>query len=158
MTADAGKVKGSISVRPEANRRGASRIQVREDLCRDCQACLLVCSLAHEGVCGPSLARLTVSKDMLRYEFYIRICEHCEEPACEAACPSGALAADERGISVIDDDLCTRCGSCADACPHQAIVYAESVDRYLKCDLCAGHDEPLCAVVCPVEALTLRGK
>lgn len=129
---------------------------MQEDLCRDCQACLLVCSLSHEGVCSPNMARLSVVKDALRYGFHIHMCQHCDDPACEAACPTGAMAADERGIRVIDPAVCTACGLCAEACPFGAIVHYEVEGRYLKCDLCAGHEAPLCAVVCPVGALTWR--
>ncbi len=136
---------------------GGPRVQVREDLCRDCQACLLACSLSHEGACSPNLARMAVVKDPLLYRFHIHLCQHCEDPACEAACPSGAMAPDERGIRVIDKEICTDCGLCAQACAYGAITYDEAGDRYLKCDLCAGQEAPLCAVVCPAEALTLRG-
>jgi len=131
---------------------------VQDDLCRDCQACLLACSLAHEGTCSPNMARLSVVKDALRYEFHIHMCQHCEEPACEAACPAGAMAPDARGIRVMDKGVCTECGLCAEACPYGAIVYYEAENRYLKCDLCAGREAPLCVVVCPVQALTWQGE
>lgn len=133
------------------------RVQARGDLCRDCHACMLACSLYHEGACAVSLARLLVNKDMAKYAFDIHICQHCDDPACEPACPTGALCADERGVLVIVDDECTRCGSCAQACSYGAIFYSAERDKYLKCDLCAGWAEgPLCVAVCPVGALTLE--
>lgn len=131
-------------------------IHTHADLCRDCQACALACSLYHEGACGPALARLIVTKDMARYEFDIRICQHCDEPECLAACPADAMSLDDRGVVIIDDDACNQCGACADSCPYDAIFYHEARDRYLKCDLCAGRvDGPLCAQLCPVGALTV---
>jgi len=130
-------------------------VQVDEDRCRDCQACTLACSLTHEGGCGPSLARLSVQKDMERYVFHIVICQHCAEPACLEACPTDALSLDSRGVVIMNEDLCTGCGSCAVACPFDAILYHRASDRYLKCDLCAGRDGgPVCVAVCPVGALT----
>lgn len=115
---------------------------------------MLACSLWHEGECNPALARLQVHKDMARLEYEIRICRHCVDPECLAACPEDAMRLDERGVVLIDDDLCIRCGSCQAACPYDAIFYNQSVDRYLKCDLCAGRAEgPLCAAICPVGAL-----
>jgi Fe-S-cluster-containing hydrogenase component 2 len=130
-------------------------IGVDEDRCRDCQACTLACSLSHEGGCAPSLARLSVTKDMARYVFHISVCHHCDEPACRDACPAGALSMDAGGVVFMDEEICESCGSCAEACPFDAIVYHDVSDRYLKCDLCFGRDEgPLCVAVCPVGALT----
>ena len=131
-------------------------IQTDAALCLDCQACMLVCSLHHERECSLGLARLAVSKDMARYEFEILVCQHCESPDCMAACPSDAMLLDDRGVVIILDDQCDRCGACADSCPHDAIFHNAAQDRYLKCDLCAGRDEgPLCVELCPVGALTL---
>lgn len=131
-------------------------IEVDEGRCRDCQACSLACSLAHEGGCGPSHARLAVRKDMARYVFGIVVCQHCVEPACLDACPTGALQLDGRGIVIMDEERCTSCGLCEAACPYGAILYQAADHRYLKCDLCAGRgDGPLCVAMCPVGALTL---
>lgn len=131
------------------------KIQVDARLCRDCQACVLACSLHHEGECNLGLARLVVSKDMAKYEFDIVICKHCDEPDCILACPSDAMAIDNRGVVIIIEEDCDRCGSCAASCPHGAIFFHEAQDRYIKCDLCADREEgPLCIEICPVEALT----
>lgn len=132
------------------------RIRVESPLCRDCQACTLACSLHHESECNLGLARLQVTKDMARYEFKIAVCQHCDEPDCVDACPSGALIRDGRGVVVLLDDECNRCGLCAPSCPYEAIFYYAPQDRYVKCDLCAGRAHgPLCVELCPVGALTL---
>ena len=134
----------------------SDKIRVDVRLCRDCQACTLACSLYHEGECNLALARLRVTKDMARYTFNILICQHCDSPDCTLACPAGAMRLDDRGVAIIDDDDCIRCGTCAADCPHDAIFYDEATDRYFKCDLCAGREEgPLCVELCPVGALTL---
>jgi Fe-S-cluster-containing hydrogenase component 2 len=102
------------------------------------------------------LARLVVTKDMARYEFDIVVCKHCDEPDCMLACPSEAMPLNDRGVVIILEEECDRCGACAVACPHDAIFYNELQDRYLKCDLCAGREQgPLCVELCPVQALTL---
>jgi len=132
-----------------------NKVLARSELCRDCQACTLACSLLHEGACSPSLARLRVDKDMARYAFRISICRHCDTPECVTACPVDAISIDDRGVAILDDEACIRCGSCADACPYDAIFYDEARDRYFKCDLCAEREDgPLCVAVCPVGALT----
>ncbi|MCS7261017.1 MAG: 4Fe-4S dicluster domain-containing protein [Anaerolineae bacterium] len=133
------------------------RIKTDASVCRECQACTLICSLHHEGACNPSLARLQVIKDMARYEFQILICQHCESPECLAACPSEAIVLNEQGVAVLLEDACIRCGVCAAACPYGVLFYDEARDRYLKCDLCAGRPEgPLCVAICPVGALMLE--
>ena len=129
-------------------------LQGDSDLCRDCQACVLACSLYHEGRCGPGLARLAIEKDMARYTFTVTVCRHCVSPACMEACPAGALDLDDRGVVVLDDAACIRCGACMEACPYGAISYNAAADRYLKCDLCAGRERPLCVEICPVGAVT----
>jgi len=138
----------------------SQRILADATLCRECQACTLACSLFHEGECNLNLARLVVTKDMARYEFDILICQHCDSPDCIAACPTdGAMLIGERGVVIILDDVCLRCGACAAACPYDTIFYNEAEDRYLKCDLCAGREGgPVCVELCPVGALTLSGE
>jgi len=133
-----------------------TKIHVDAELCRDCQACELACSLVREGQSNPALARLQVTKDMARYEFDILICQQCQPALCMEACPNEAILRDERGVVLILDEQCLRCGECAEACPYHAIFYHQATDRYLKCDLCAGVEGgPACVAICPVGALTL---
>lgn len=122
-------------------------------LCRDCQACVLACSLEHSGECSPRLARLAVHKDMARYEFSIVLCQHCDPAPCAEACPSKAIRPDVRGVLLIDPNDCVLCGECADACPHHALFTSPDGQRYLKCDLCPDQPAPLCAALCPVDAI-----
>ena len=141
----------------------AVRLLTYPDLCRDCQACTLACSLYHEGECNLSLARLRVLKNMAEYKFEIIVCRHCDDsPDCEAACPNGALAAQDWGVTglqvhIIDDAECLFCGACHAACPYNALFHDAKTDRYLKCDLCVGREGgPLCAAVCPVGAIVVE--
>ena len=63
---------------------------------------------------------------------------------------------DDRGVVIIEDKACIRCGACAESCPYDAIFYHEREDRYLKCDLCAGRAEgPLCVQLCPVSVFRM---
>lgn len=52
-------------------------------------------------------------------------------------------------IPVRDEDLCTKCGACEEACRFDAITVDE-VDE-LACEGCA-----FCTIVCPVDALTMK--
>ncbi len=135
------------------------RLIANDEACRGCEACTLACAVAHEGAAQPGLARLVVTKDMARYEFHIDYCRHCEDPPCLAACPTAAMSLDARGVVLIEDELCIRCGACAEACPYNAVYYLAEQDRYIKCDLCAGRPEgPLCVAFCPVEAMLLTAE
>ncbi len=49
-------------------------------------------------------------------------CMHCDEPACEKACPTGATQPRPDGVVSIDNDRCVGCGYCAMACPYEARV------------------------------------
>ena len=141
-----------------------AKLMAHPELCRDCQACTLACSLYHDGECSLSLARLRVLKDMEHYRFNIVICRQCDEPDCMGACPNEALRLNEgrrsptgEGVPVIYQDECLLCGACQTACPYSALFYDARSDRYLKCDMCSGRaDGPVCAQVCPVAAITVE--
>ncbi|WP_288071746.1 4Fe-4S binding protein, partial [Adlercreutzia caecimuris] len=47
-------------------------------------------------------------------------CQHCENPACLKACPTGATYKDEMGRVEIDYDKCIGCRMCMAACPYNA--------------------------------------
>ena len=116
--------------------------------------CVLACSLYHAGECNPSLARLSIAKELERHRFTITVCRHCEDPACFAACPADAMERDDRGVVSLVEEACVACGSCAAACPYDAISFHEGQGCYLKCDLCRGREGgAACIAVCPSGAL-----
>ncbi|MFH1676905.1 MAG: 4Fe-4S dicluster domain-containing protein [bacterium] len=88
-----------------------------------------------------------------------RMCMHCEEAACVAACPVGALVKTEEGPVVYDEWKCIGCRYCMLACPF-------SVPRYewedwnpaiRKCTFCfdriGADEEPACSKVCLTDAV-----
>jgi Fe-S-cluster-containing hydrogenase component 2 len=134
----------------------AEKIKAHPELCRDCQACMLVCSLYHDGENNPRLSRVQVSKDMANYVFDIHVCQHCDPPECMLVCPADAIRLNEQGVAILHFDDCIHCGACQDACPYQAIFYYQTMERYLKCDLCQGRSVgPACVQICPVGAIVL---
>jgi len=134
----------------------ARHILIEADLCRDCQACTLACSLFHHGECSLELARLRVNKDLAQHKVEINLCRQCDYPDCIAACPNAALRYDEHGRVRLFEEECLQCGACAGACRFHAIFYNANLGMYLKCDLCAGRPGgPACTELCPVGALTL---
>ena len=52
------------------------------------------------------------------------LCRACMAHPCTIVCPKNCIAKDDNG-AVIDQDLCIRCGKCAQVCPYNAIIYRE---------------------------------
>ncbi len=66
-----------------------------------------------------------------------RICNHCLNPSCVAACPSGALyKRGEDGIVLVDQEVCKGWRACVSACPYKKVYYNWSTGKSEKCILC----------------------
>lgn len=66
-----------------------------------------------------------------------RICNHCLNPACVAACPSGAIyKRGEDGIVLINQETCKGWRACVAACPYKKSYYNWSTGKSEKCILC----------------------
>ncbi|MBI2918813.1 MAG: nitrate reductase subunit beta [Chloroflexi bacterium] len=72
------------------------------------------------------------------FYFYVpRICNHCVNPACVAACPSGAAyKREEDGIVLIDQTRCRNWRYCISACPYKKPYYNWVSGKMEKCILC----------------------
>ncbi len=66
-----------------------------------------------------------------------RLCEHCLNPSCVAACPSGAIyKREEDGVVLIDQNRCRGWRQCVSACPYKKIYFNWETKRSEKCILC----------------------
>ena len=66
-----------------------------------------------------------------------RLCEHCLNPACVAACPSGSIyKREEDGIVLIDQEKCRGWRMCVSACPYKKIYYNWKSGKAEKCIFC----------------------
>lgn len=81
-------------------------------------------------------------KVKLEYEntfmFYLpRICNHCLNPACVAACPSGAIYKRvEDGIVLVDQEACRGWRFCVSGCPYKKIYFNWYIHKAEKCTFC----------------------
>jgi len=88
------------------------------------------------------------------FYFYLpRICNHCLNPACVAACPSGAAyKREEDGIVLIDQIRCRNWRYCISACPYKKPYYNWTSGKMEKCILCYPRVEtglpPMCFHSC----------
>ena len=66
-----------------------------------------------------------------------RLCEHCLNPTCVAACPSGAIyKREEDGIVLIDQEKCRGWRMCVSGCPYKKIYYNWKSGKSEKCTFC----------------------
>jgi Fe-S-cluster-containing dehydrogenase component len=127
-----------------------------------------MCSIAHEGVARPALARIRILFDEFQEETPISasICFQCTsaaadataDAACMEACPKGAMSRDERtGAVAIDEVRCIGCMLCQKACPWDVPQPHPERRLAIVCDLCAGRVEgPICVQMCPLSGKALR--
>jgi formate dehydrogenase iron-sulfur subunit len=103
---------------------------------------------------------LATADGRVRSVFVKRQCMHCVDPACQAACPVGALTKTADGPVVYDDARCIGCRYCMVACPFNVPKFQwEARAPYVrKCTFCADRQalgmKPACAQTCPAEAIT----
>ncbi|MER6336394.1 nitrate reductase subunit beta [Streptomyces tendae] len=66
-----------------------------------------------------------------------RLCEHCLNPACVSACPSGAMYKRvEDGIVLVDQDRCRGWRMCVTACPYKKVYVNHATGKAEKCTFC----------------------
>lgn len=154
--------------------------------CIGCNTCALACKMQNNVPDGMLWNRvLTEGCDRfdsaegvyphLTRTYLPLACQHCENPACERVCPTGATYKDDKGRVEIDYDKCIGCRMCMGACPYSARTFnweepAYAVDFPLgdfdapkhvagaveKCTFCANRlargEEPACMEHCPGRA------
>ncbi|MCO4760333.1 MAG: respiratory nitrate reductase subunit beta [Myxococcales bacterium] len=88
------------------------------------------------------------------HHFYLpRICNHCSNPACMAACNNQAIfKRDQDGVVLVDMDRCQGERQCIAACPYKKIYFNARLSKSEKCIMCFPRIEkglpPACAQQC----------
>lgn len=149
--------------------------------CIGCYGCQLSCKAENGTPPGVFFARVLKQEEgtypTVNMLFLPVLCNHCEDPPCVNACPTGASFVWEDGIVDIDPDMCVGCRSCMMACPYgnryindkQQHYFAQGQTEFerlrtgrhqtgvvMKCNFCrdrvkAGED-PACVANCPTSA------
>lgn len=97
---------------------------------------------AHQtGSKDPNIVKM---QEKVKFEFeqtfmaYLpRICEHCLNPGCVAACPSGAIyKREEDGIVLVDQDACRGWRLCMTGCPYKKVYFNWQTHKAEKCIFC----------------------
>ena len=130
--------------------------------CIGCRACMVACTMKHYN--EPDFYQSNIKV----YDVYVNggivdipiLCMKCSDSPCMAACPpkAAAMSKDETtGAILIDNDKCTACGLCVEACAEErtgCLSMSREGDRVVGlCDLCGG--EPECVLACPEQILQL---
>lgn len=119
--------------------------------CVGCSVCEYICAWEKEGVFNPLKSRIRTVRLGQTINLALT-CRLCEDPRCVTACPVDALEqSDETGVIMVDEDKCTGCGWCIEACEYGAITLHPDKKVVMTCDLCEG--DPKCVQWCPEEAL-----
>ncbi len=139
-------------------------------VCTGCKACQISCKDKWDlpvGVTWRRVAEYTggdwtenADKSYTHsvFTYYTSVaCNHCENPACLASCPTQAIQKRDDGIVIIDQSLCIGCRYCEWACPYGAPQFDAEKGVMSKCNSCydavdAG-GQPTCVTACPSRAL-----
>ena len=75
--------------------------------------------------------------ERMTFHYLPRMCNHCLNPACAAACPSGAIyKRGEDGVVLINQKKCRAWRMCVTACPYKKSYYNWNTGKSEKCVLC----------------------
>ncbi|MBN1838058.1 MAG: 4Fe-4S binding protein [Spirochaetales bacterium] len=144
------------------------KVTVNIERCMGCHTCELACAIAHSE--SKDLQLMVLNGERAGYRIHVESygpraiplsCQHCEEPACVLACPTGAVSRLAPGKPVlVDEERCIGCGMCVQACPFGVMAMSPTGKTAFKCDLCitrlAQGLLPACVASCPTQALRLE--
>jgi Fe-S-cluster-containing dehydrogenase component len=125
--------------------------------CIGCQACLHACTECDTHR-GESMIHLEFVERAVSTQTVPVVCMHCEQPTCAEVCPADAIKRTADGVvQTARRPRCIACGNCVVACPFGVPEVYEDRKIMMKCDLCYDRTsvgkKPMCATVCPSQAL-----
>lgn len=130
--------------------------------CIGCKTCQVACKDRHNlQQAGPRPRRVGTFEcgtypDVNMFQLSVS-CNHCENPACVAGCPTGAMFVSDDGTVQHIDERCVVCRNCMTVCPYGAPQLDEVENMIAKCDSCkalrADGRNPVCVDACPMRAI-----
>ena len=125
--------------------------------CIGCQACVQAC-MECDTHRGRPMIHLEIVDRAVSTQTAPVVCMHCEDPACAKVCPADAIKQTDDGtVHSSIKSRCIGCSNCVLACPFGVPHYIAAIDQMMKCDMCFDRTsigkKPMCATVCPSQAL-----
>jgi len=125
--------------------------------CIGCQACVQACTECdtHRGEAMIHLEYVDRARSVQTVPV---VCMHCEQPTCAEVCPADAIKRTGDGVvQSARKARCIACGNCVLACPFGVPELYADRQLMMKCDMCYDRTsvgkKPMCATVCPSQAL-----
>ncbi len=132
--------------------------------CIGCRACEIACKDKNGLPPGPRFRRVQYIEggtfpEVFAYKVNMS-CNHCAEPACLPACPTGAIfKRKDNGVVDIDSTLCIGCRRCEATCPFGAPQFDPEEQIVKKCNMCIDELEagrkPYCVMACMMRVLDI---
>ncbi len=92
---------------------------------------------------------ITLEFEKSFFYYLPRLCNHCLNPACMAACPSGAIyKREEDGIVLVDQEVCRGWRFCISSCPYKKVYFNWNTQKAEKCIFCYPRIEAGLPTVC----------
>ncbi|MFO0799687.1 MAG: 4Fe-4S dicluster domain-containing protein [Gemmataceae bacterium] len=125
--------------------------------CIGCQACYHACAEC-ETHKGHSMIHLEYVDRSRSVQTFPVVCMHCHSPTCADVCPADAIKREGDGrVMTARKPRCIACSNCVLACPFGVPKMMTELDLMMKCDMCYDRTstgrKPMCATVCPSQAL-----
>jgi Fe-S-cluster-containing dehydrogenase component len=125
--------------------------------CIGCQSCVQACSECDTHR-GESMIHLDYIDRAESVQTVPVVCMHCDQPTCAEVCPADAIKRTPDGVvQSARKPRCIACGNCVSACPFGVPEVYEDRKLMMKCDMCYDRSsvgkKPMCATVCPSQAL-----
>jgi Fe-S-cluster-containing dehydrogenase component len=125
--------------------------------CIGCQACVQACAECDTHKGHPMIHLEYIERSESTQTVPV-ICMHCDSPTCAEVCPADAIKRTDDGVvQSARKPRCIACNNCVYACPFGVPKMQTEFDLMMKCDMCYDRTsvgkKPMCATVCPSEAL-----
>ncbi len=125
--------------------------------CIGCKACEAACAECETNG-QQSMIHVNYVERAVTIQTTVQVCMHCDDPVCASVCPADAISKDEFGVvHTANTARCIGCSNCVVACPFGVPIKEEKYDMMMKCNMCydrtSAGKKPMCATVCPSQAL-----